>query len=759
MIGKREGRVRRRYPLLNNALEVRMVDDDSVIDLRWRGYAVWEVRGRDSDQPTVMLGWEKLVSSLDFPVQILIRQHNPNLEGIRAQLRQDLPGYMRVPDIEQLTEGLDDLLGDLETRVGIVDRKFYVIADREEEAEMAGLLASSGFPGRLLTGDALRDLYVGCGSGMLAGNQRDRYQMVEKSHHLELNECRVRVYETVEWPRIINMNILQGLLMSGEELDVSLYIEPMGARESFNRLRTHKSRWEGAIESHVRKGESPPDESRRALYDVTRLLDDVQVGSTHLYSINLTLAAYGRTEVDFRRACEVVEGHFRTVGGQVRTAAWRQREGFAQLMPALRRGITRPLYRTDKNTVLRIYPFGPPDLDTRSGTMLFLCLRSRSPVFYDRFGAGIINAHTLIAGPTGTGKSFDGKVVMLREVARGIRGYVIDPAGEFANIASRLGGRVLEPGRPGYGLNPFGVRYQGESELREHGSQVCDLLEMMLEERIGIERRADIDRCVTGWYGSEVRRLEERGDLANSFVGLGGMTGFHQYLRSAAGRDEVRESGEQLAHLLQRFVTGTLSDLMGGDGISLLEGEAPITSLTMRSVPENLMPVATAACAQAVWSLAVSDSRKRLMLFDEIWMLLRTPAGSKLLMSIIRQARKYDLGIIAITQMIRDFMIMDPALGLAGGGGEAILANCHTKLLLYQPPDVLPLVQEKLGLSPSGVAWLQRADRGQGLFIVGEESFPVRIMATDVEKELIEDDSWRQRIDHFVDNERALVAP
>ena len=745
---------RRDYPLLNEGLQIRLVGHDEIVDFRWRSYRVWEVRGRDSDDSTVVAGWENFVTSLDFPVQILVRQHNPNLQDIRQQLRNDLPDYMKVPSVENLADSLDDYLAYLETRGGIVDRKFYVIADADREAELSGLLAGSGFVADVMVGQELRDLYVGCGSGMLAGHRQERYQMRERSRYLQLNDRKACVYGVSQWPRNINMDILEKLLRTGEELDISLYIEPMEQREALTRLDTARSRWEGMAQSEVRHGHDPSQENALVLRDIYRLLEEVQMGVSGLYSLNLTVAAYGITDADLKRACDVVESHFKGRQAEARLLLYRQREGLAQLMPALRKGLSRPLYRADTGTLVRTFPFGPPDLDTRQGTLISLCLRSRSPMFYDRFGPGIDNGHTAIVAPTGSGKSFDAKVIVIRETQRGIRNWVIDPSGEYANITRSLGGRVVEPGRPGYGLNPFGVRYTDPSDLREHGAQVCALLEMMLEDKVEMGERSGIDLCVTDWYDDQVARAEGKGALDGAFLGMGGINEFDEYLRGG----NQGEAGDRLTMLLRRFVSGTLSDLMGGDGISLMENEAPATSMTLRSISQALMPVATAVCAQAVWSLAVSDSRKRLMLFDEIWMLLQTPAGSKLLMNIIKQARKYDLGVIAITQQLSDFKVRDASQGLAGTGGEAVLANCYTKLLLHHPPDALPAVQEMMGLSPEGTRWLQRAVRGQGLFIVGEESFPVRIVATDAEKELIEDPSWRQRVDRFADNERALVA-
>ena len=82
-------------------------------------------------------------------------------------------------------------------------------------------------------------------------------------------------------------------------------------------------------------------------------------------------------------------------------------------------------------------------------------MRASSPVVYDPWDGTHLNANTAVLARSGSGKSFATKLGLLRGLCRGVTAYVIDPEGEYADMARAAGGRVLSPGVAGEGMNPF----------------------------------------------------------------------------------------------------------------------------------------------------------------------------------------------------------------------------------------------------------------------------------------------------------------
>jgi len=75
-------------------------------------------------------------------------------------------------------------------------------------------------------------------------------------------------------------------------------------------------------------------------------------------------------------------------------------------------------------------------LDTRGGD-----LRASSPVGYTPWDGTHLNANTAVLARSGSGKSLATKLGVLRGLCRGVVAYVIDPEGEYADMARAARGR------------------------------------------------------------------------------------------------------------------------------------------------------------------------------------------------------------------------------------------------------------------------------------------------------------------------------
>ena len=272
------------------------------------------------------------------------------------------------------------------------------------------------------------------------------------------------------------------------------------------------------------------------------------------------------------------------------------------------------VWRTlDTSSLARLFPFSPPDLDTRSGTLYGIDLRACAPIVYDPFDGTHLNANTAVLARSGSGKSFATKLGVLRGLCRGVRAYVIDPEGEYADMARDAGGRVLSPGVPGQGMNPF-VIYRGDNEeLLQRIGSLRRLIEVMVGERLSAERRSSLDHALAGYYAEHRDRT--------------GFRDFYAYLEgdgdggdpvSSTGQAPASSSGQALAHLLRPFATGSLRHLLSDEGDDLLTHEALVTVFDLHLLEPELRPAAAMVCTETVWAAAAQDPRPRLLVVDEV---------------------------------------------------------------------------------------------------------------------------------------------
>lgn len=746
---RREAQDERKFKSLSQVTKVRRIVDDCVEDMGGRRWSVWEVQGCDIGEPSFFFGWSQLLNSIEYPVQVLIRQHAPDYSDLRERMVDARPERLKGEGkrIGDVADSVLDFLEQLEGDRNIVERHWYMVVNENRSSEFRAVIGQSGFTVERLDSEGLMELYLGCVGGMGLTHRQPRYQMRNSSGFFELNHRVGSVYEVSRWPRRISHKYLEELLRLGEEMDVSLWIGPMSRKESHSHLQMQLSRFQGARLAALQKGKMVNPEVEMAIEDLGRISDGVERGTNRLFRRGMSVVVYGRDQSRLREISETVESYFRSAMSAVRLLKYRQSASYHLVMPVC---LSPPggLDLTDGETMARMFPFGPPDLDDREGVLLGLDERSKTPVFVDAFSPRALNGHMVIMARSGAGKSFSVKLRVVRESSRDVPVYVIDPEGEFGVLAEELGGEIFVPGAEGYGLNPFIYKYVNDTELVNRVSGLGALVEVMLGGEVEEDLRASIDRCLVGFYKDEMGQAIASGQV-DDVLGRGGMESFFGYLQG----DEAKEwGGPNLAHLLSRFATGTARFLFQGEGRNLLDNELPVTAFNLKHLPGPLKPVATSICSEVVWGLAVTRPRPRMLVVDEVWTVLATRAGAESLITIVKRARKYQLGMVCITQDIQDFLAEDRGSGnITGHAGRSLLQNSALKVAFQQDPAAIHLVADALQLQPWVVDYLRRCGRGQGVLVGSRgDTYPFVVVATDRERDLLEDQSWRQH------GERAL---
>ena len=695
------------------------LDGDGPVRLDGVKLGVCEVMGLELDEPKLG-AFAGALNALDFPAQLLIRQHAPRLERLRDDLKRAQPEDL-PPQTREAAESLQRLLTDLETRDGILDRRFYAVCEFGRIDDLRGLLARAGLSVHPLQGRQLRMFLV---SAALGGSpaELDKETPVEveiKRRDIRVGGSLVRSLHLGRWPRSLAPGFLQGLMAAGAPMDLSVHVGPIPAEQAARTLEWQKVRFESAQSLSFKRGRTMSPEAEIALEDVTRLRDEVQRGRERLFHASLSVTLHAKNEASLKEMTQRAKAHFAATLGKLDDLAFRQREGLLSTLPLALNAVAE--WRSlDTSSIARLFPFSPPDLDTRSGTLYGIDMRACSPVVYDPWDGTHLNANTAVLARSGSGKSFATKLGMLRGLTRGVTAYVIDPEGEYADMARAAGGRVLSPGVPGQGMNPFVIDKGDSEELLQRIGSLRRLIEVMVGESLGAERRSALDHALAGYYAQPRERT--------------GFRDFYTYLQE----DEAGDP--DLARLLRPFATGSLRHLLSDEGDDLLGNEALVTVFDLRLLEPELRPAAAMVCTETVWAAAAHDPKPRLLVVDEVWSIMQHPEGAAFMVSIAKRARKHRLGLQFITQDVQDLLSEDSSRTITGHSGRALLQNAAFKLLLQQDAAAISTVGDAFDLPGDLQRWLLSCPRGDGLLLARGQRFPVRIEATPEETAVIE---WR----------------
>ena len=254
------------------------LEDDGPVRLDGVKLAVLEVMGLELDEPKLG-AFAGSLNALDFPVQLLVRQHPPVLATLRNNLAEAQPEDL-PHQTKEAAESLGRLLTTLEAREGILDRRFYAVCEHSRADELRALLVRAGLGVFPLNGQALKLLLLASALGGSPNelDEEEEWEVEVNRRDIRVGGHLVRSLHLGKWPRSLAPGFLQGLMAAGAPMDLSVHLGAIPAEQAARTLEWQKVRFESAQSLSLNRGRSLSPEAEIALEDVSRLRDEVQRG-------------------------------------------------------------------------------------------------------------------------------------------------------------------------------------------------------------------------------------------------------------------------------------------------------------------------------------------------------------------------------------------------------------------------------------------------------------------------------------------------
>ncbi len=538
---------------------------------------------------------------------------------------------------------------------------------------------------------------------------------------LNLGEKLVRTFFVISYPRYLSEGWFSPIINLDKIFDISIFIHPIDTAQVLRQFQKKVAEVQSQIHDRERKGLVRDPMLDTAYQDLESLRDNLMQAQEKLFDVGLYISIYGDTEQELDKIESEIKSILESKLIYLRPALFQQEQGLRSVLPIATDELN-VLSKLNSSPLSSLFPFTSFDLTSDKGILYGINRHNSSLVLFDRFS--LENYNSITFAKSGSGKSYCTKLEILRTLMFDTEVIVIDPEKEYEYMAQASGGKYFNISlNSPHHINPFDLPVPREDEsgadvLRSNIINLVGIFRIMLGG-LTPEEDAIIDRAITETYA--LKDITPDADLSKVEAPL--MSDFELVLAGMQG-------AESLVQRLTKYTRGTWSGFLNRPTNVDINNKFIVFSL--RDMEEELKPVAMYIVTHFIWNAVRKNLRKRLLVIDEAWWMMKSEDTASFLLSLAKRGRKYYLGLATITQDVDDF--------LKSPYGLPIITNSSIQILLKQSPTSIDKLQATFNLTDEEKFLLLESGVGEGLFFVGLKHVAIKIIASYTEDQIITSD-------------------
>jgi type IV secretory pathway VirB4 component len=777
-------------PRTQDHIDIEDIRDDIIILKDGSACLILEVTAinfglfSEKEQEATIYAYAQLLNSLTFAIQIVINSKRKDItdyivklddrlaqttspqikdnlskyrDFVRAVVRQgnvlDKSFYISIP-FSSLELGISSSLFSLGNKKPKLSRPIAEIIDRAtlnlipKRDHLIRLLARIGLRARQLTSNELLQLFFDYYNREKLGtkvelpdpnkktipntsNQKDLKTATTVQDiiapqnisidfdNLKINESYYRSFFCNINRRFVDSNWLSPLINFDHSLNIGMYVYPVESKSTLDDLRRKIAEMEAELSTDMQRGRVADPSTQAKLEDALSLQDQLVKGIERFFQFSLYYTVPAESPSELITASKQVTSTMSSLLVSSTTTALEQAEAFKTTLPTCldHLMVTRNM---DTTSLATTFPFTSSELSSNDGILYGLNEHNGSLIIFDRFS--LENANSVVFAKAGAGKSYTVKLEVLRSLMFGTEVIIIDPENEYKTLCDAVGGDYINfafnsPSR----INPFDLstltEFSEENELNLKIQSLHSLFKVVMGELSPTED-AILDRALNQAY--KMKGITPDPATQKKTPPL-----MEDLYKSLVGMEEPQS--RSLADRIEKFVKGSFAGII--DQPSNVSLKNSFTVFSVRDLEDSVKPIAIFIILDYIWTKMRRDLKKRLLVVDEAWYMMRHPDSAAFLFGIAKRARKYFLGLTTITQDVEDFLSTDY--------GKAIVTNSSIQILMKQSPAAIDRIATVFYLSEGEKHLLLSANVGEGLFFAGNNHVAVRFIASPDEHKLI----------------------
>lgn len=535
---------------------------------------------------------------------------------------------------------------------------------------------------------------------------------------LNLGEKLARTFFVISYPRFLTDSWFAPIINLDKVFNISIFIHPVDTSKILRKFQKKVAEVQSQISRREDRGLVRDPALDTAYQDLESLRDTLMQAQEKIFDVGVYLTIFGDNENELDKLESEIKSILEAKLVYLKPALFQQESGYRSVLP-IGNDELNVNSKMNSSPLSSIFPFVSFDLTSDKGILYGINRHNSSLVLFDRFL--LENYNSVTFAKSGAGKSYCTKLEILRTLMFDTEVIIIDPEREYEHMAEVTGGKYFNISlNSEHHINPFDLPIAREDEsgadiLRSNIINLVGLFRVMMGG-LTPEEDAIIDRAITETYA--LKDITADSNFANVTPPL--LSDFELVLGGMEG-------AESLVERLTKFTKGTWSGFLNHP--TNVDINHKFVVFSVRDMEDELKPVAMYIVTHHIWNAIRKDIKKRLMIVDEAWWMMKSDDTASFLLSIAKRGRKYFLGLATITQDVDDF--------LKSPYGMPILTNSSIQILLKQSPTSMDRIQQVFNLTDEEKYLLLESDVGEGIFFVGLKHVAIKVVASYTEDQII----------------------
>jgi conjugal transfer ATP-binding protein TraC len=542
-----------------------------------------------------------------------------------------------------------------------------------------------------------------------------------ESKSINLGEKIARTFFIISYPRFLTDNWFSPIINLDKVFDISIFVHPIDTSLALRQFQKKVAEVQSQINVREKKGMVRDPMLDTAYQDLESLRDSLIQAQEKMFDMGIYITIYADSELELFKIENEIKSMLESRLIYIKPALFQQEEGFKSIIP-INTDLLNIHQKLNSEPLSSIFPFISFDLTSDNGILYGINRHNSSLVIFDRFS--LENYNSVTFAKSGSGKSYCTKLEILRSLMFDIDVMVIDPEREYEFLSEAVGGRYFNISLSSdHHMNPFDLPMPREDEtaedvLRSNIINLVGLFRLMLGG-LTPEEDSIVDRAISETYA--MKDITPDSDFSNIEPPL--LSDFEMVLSGMEGSDAIISR-------LAKYTHGSWSTFLNRP--SNVDINKKFVVFSIRDMEDELKPVAMYIIMHYIWNAIRKNLKKRLLVVDEAWWMMKSEDTASFLYSMAKRGRKYYLGLATITQDAADFM--------KSPYGIPIVTNSSIQILLKQSPTTIDVLQKTFSLTDEEKYLLLESGVGEGIFFAGLKHVAIKVVASYTEDQIITSD-------------------